>query len=75
MSASAYLERIAAMVESLRHEQLGRIQEAAGIVADALRRDAIVHLFGDRALPRARRRRRCTGRAGWPRSTRSSTRA
>jgi uncharacterized phosphosugar-binding protein len=46
MSASAYLERIAAMVESLRDEQLGRIQEAAGIVADALRRDAIVHLFG-----------------------------
>jgi uncharacterized phosphosugar-binding protein len=46
MSASAYLERIATMVESLRREQLGRIEEAAGIVADALRRDAIVHLFG-----------------------------
>jgi uncharacterized phosphosugar-binding protein len=46
MSASAYLERIATMVESLRRDQLGRIEEAAGIVADALRRDAIVHLFG-----------------------------
>jgi multiple sugar transport system permease protein len=46
MSASAYLERIATMVESLRREQLGRIEDAAGIVADALRRDAIVHLFG-----------------------------
>ena len=26
--------------------QLGRIEEAAGLVADALRRDAIVHIFG-----------------------------
>jgi uncharacterized phosphosugar-binding protein len=46
MSASAYLDRVATMLESLRHEQLERIQEAAGIVAAALRRDAIVHVFG-----------------------------
>ena len=34
------------MLDQLRREQLGRIEEAAGIVADALRRDAIVHIFG-----------------------------
>jgi len=46
VSASAYLERVASMLEQLRREQLGRIEEAAGIVAAALRRDAIVHIFG-----------------------------
>ena len=46
MSASAYLERVARMLEQLRQEQLGRIEAAAGVVADALRRDAIVHIFG-----------------------------
>jgi len=46
MSASAYLERVASMLEQLRQEQLGRIEAAAGVVADALRRDAIVHIFG-----------------------------
>jgi hypothetical protein len=46
MSAAAYLERVASMLEQLRTEQLGRIEEAAGLVADALRNDAIVHIFG-----------------------------
>jgi uncharacterized phosphosugar-binding protein len=46
MSAAAYLERVASMLEQLRREQLGRIEAAAGVVADALRRDAIVHIFG-----------------------------
>jgi uncharacterized phosphosugar-binding protein len=46
MSASAYLERVAMMVESLRQEQLGQIREAADVVADAVRRDAIIHVFG-----------------------------
>ena len=46
MSASAYLERVASMLEQLRREQLGRIEEAAGVVAEAVRRDAIVHIFG-----------------------------
>jgi uncharacterized phosphosugar-binding protein len=46
MSAAAYLDRVASMVDALRQEQLGRIQEAAGIVAVALRRDALVHVFG-----------------------------
>jgi uncharacterized phosphosugar-binding protein len=46
MSADAYLERVASMLEQLRTEQLGRIEEAAGLVAEALRNDAIVHIFG-----------------------------
>jgi hypothetical protein len=48
VSASAYLDRIASMVELLQQEQLGRIEEAADLVADALRRDAIVHVVAVR---------------------------
>jgi uncharacterized phosphosugar-binding protein len=48
MSAAAYLDRVASMLDALRQEQLERIQEAAGIVAGALRRDALVHVFGTR---------------------------
>lgn len=46
MSAAAYLDRVAGMIDRLRHEHLDRIGEAAEIVADAVRRDAIVHIFG-----------------------------
>ena len=46
MSATAYLDRVAGMIDRLRHEHLDRIGEAAQIVADAVRRDAIVHIFG-----------------------------
>jgi uncharacterized phosphosugar-binding protein len=46
MSAAAYLERVASMLAQLRREELGRIEAAGAVVADALRRDAIVHVFG-----------------------------
>jgi uncharacterized phosphosugar-binding protein len=46
MSAAEYLERVASMLAQLRRDQLGRIEAAGGVVADALRRDAIVHIFG-----------------------------
>jgi uncharacterized phosphosugar-binding protein len=46
MSAAAYLERVAAMVAELRRDHLDRIQQAAAMVADTIRDDAIVHIFG-----------------------------
>src|SRR4051794_37820198 len=45
MSAAAYLERVAAMVAELRRDHLDRIQQAAAMVADTIRDDAIVHIF------------------------------
>jgi uncharacterized phosphosugar-binding protein len=46
MSATAYLDAVAGMIERLRDEHIERIGEAAEIVADAVRRDAMVHIFG-----------------------------
>ena len=46
MSAAEYLERVASMLAQLRREELGGIEAAGAVVADALRRDAIVHVFG-----------------------------
>jgi len=46
MSAATYLQRVAEMVDALRRDQLDRIQQAAAMVADTVRGDAIVHIFG-----------------------------
>jgi uncharacterized phosphosugar-binding protein len=46
MSAAAYLERVGAMIQQLRSEQLGSIHEAAEMVAGVLREDRLVHVFG-----------------------------
>ena len=44
--ADAYLGRIGAMVERLHDEQLGQIREAGRLVAEVLRADRLVHVFG-----------------------------
>src|SRR5215203_1738635 len=44
--ADGYLGRIGAMVERLHDEQLGQIREAGRLVAEALRADRLVHVFG-----------------------------
>jgi uncharacterized phosphosugar-binding protein len=46
MSAAAYLERVGAMIQQLRSEQLESINEAAELVAEVLRTDRLVHVFG-----------------------------
>jgi uncharacterized phosphosugar-binding protein len=46
MSAAAYLERVGAMIQQLRSEQLESINEAAELVAEVLRKDRLVHVFG-----------------------------
>jgi uncharacterized phosphosugar-binding protein len=46
MSAAAYLERVGAMIQQLRSEQLESIHEAAEMVAGVLRKDRLVHVFG-----------------------------
>jgi uncharacterized phosphosugar-binding protein len=44
--ADGYLVQIGAMVERLHDEQLGPIREAGRLVAEALRADRLVHVFG-----------------------------
>jgi uncharacterized phosphosugar-binding protein len=44
--ADGYLGQIGAMVERLHDEQLGPIREAGRLVAEALRADQLVHVFG-----------------------------
>jgi uncharacterized phosphosugar-binding protein len=44
--ADGYLGRIAMMVERLQKEQLGPIREAGRLVAEVLRADRLVHVFG-----------------------------
>jgi uncharacterized phosphosugar-binding protein len=46
LSARAYLERIGEMIERLRTEQLDAVREAGRMVADVLREDGLVHVFG-----------------------------
>jgi uncharacterized phosphosugar-binding protein len=44
--ADSYLGRISAMVARLHEEQLEQIREAGRLVAEALRADRLVHVFG-----------------------------
>ncbi len=44
--ADGYLGRIGAMVGRLQDEQLGPIREAGALVAEVLRADRLVHVFG-----------------------------
>jgi uncharacterized phosphosugar-binding protein len=44
--ADGYLGRVGAMIESLQEEQLGSIREAGRLVAEVLRTDRLVHVFG-----------------------------
>jgi uncharacterized phosphosugar-binding protein len=44
--ADGYLGRVGAMIESLLDEQLGSIREAGRLVAEVLRADRLVHVFG-----------------------------
>ena len=44
--ADGYLGQVGAMIERLHGEQLGQIREAGGLVADVLRADRLVHVFG-----------------------------
>lgn len=44
--ADGYLGRVGAMIERLQDEQLGPIQEAGRLVAEVLRADRLVHVFG-----------------------------
>ena len=44
--ADGYLGRIGAMVGQLQDEQLGQIREAGRLVAEVLRADRLVHVFG-----------------------------
>ncbi len=44
--ADGYLGRVGAMIESLQEEQLGSIREAGRLVAEVLRADRLVHVFG-----------------------------
>lgn len=46
MSAERYLERVSGMIGRLRTEQIGAIGEAGRMVADVIREDGIVHVFG-----------------------------
>ena len=41
-----YLRRVGAMIERLQDEQLGSIREAGRLVAEVLRADRLVHVFG-----------------------------
>lgn len=44
--AERYLEQVGAMIQRLRSEQLGQIHEAATMVAEVMREDGLVHIFG-----------------------------
>jgi uncharacterized phosphosugar-binding protein len=44
--ADGYLGQVGAMIERLHDEQLGPIREAGRLVADVLRADRLVHVFG-----------------------------
>lgn len=44
--ADGYLGRVAVMIKRLQDEQLEAIREAGGLVADTLRADRLVHVFG-----------------------------
>jgi uncharacterized phosphosugar-binding protein len=44
--ADGYLGQVSAMIERLHDEQLGQIREAGRLVAEALRADRLVHVFG-----------------------------
>jgi uncharacterized phosphosugar-binding protein len=44
--ADGYLERVGAMIERLQDEQLEPIREAGRLVAEVLRADRLVHVFG-----------------------------
>jgi uncharacterized phosphosugar-binding protein len=44
--ADGYLGQVGAMIERLHDEQLGQIREAGRLVADVLRADRLVHVFG-----------------------------
>jgi len=44
--ADSYLEQVGAMIRHLRDEQLGPIREAGRLVAEVLRADRLVHVFG-----------------------------
>lgn len=53
ISAAAYFDRVNALVEAVRANELGSIEQAAGWCADAIAQGGIVHLFGSghSALP------------------------
>jgi len=44
--ADGYLGRVGAMIERLQDEQMGPIREAGRLVAEVLRADRLVHVFG-----------------------------
>ena len=44
--ADAYLGQVGAMIERLQEEQVGSIREAGRLVAEVLRADRLVHVFG-----------------------------
>jgi uncharacterized phosphosugar-binding protein len=44
--ADVYLGRVGAIIERLQDEQMGPIREAGGLVAEVLRADRLIHLFG-----------------------------
>ena len=44
--AERYLEQVVAMIQRLRSEQLGQIHQAATMVAEVMREDGLVHIFG-----------------------------
>ena len=44
--ADAYLGQVGAMIERLRDEHVGSIREAGRLVAEVLRADRLVHVFG-----------------------------
>jgi uncharacterized phosphosugar-binding protein len=44
--ADGYLGQVSAMIERLHDEQLGQIREAGRLVAEVLRADRLVHVFG-----------------------------
>jgi uncharacterized phosphosugar-binding protein len=44
--ADGYLGQVGAMIERLHDEQLGQIREAGRLVAEVLRADRLVHVFG-----------------------------
>lgn len=46
MSAAAYLERVEEMIQRLQREQLESIRNAAEMVAEVLRKDGLIHIFG-----------------------------
>ena len=46
MSARQYKDRLHSVIEKIWNTQLGAIEQAAGVMADAIARNGLVHLFG-----------------------------